>query len=168
MKLNLSLKSLSLGLVTCILLGGAAFAFGTAWRIQAVAAERLELTKAIQDRTIPEVETDHPSPEVNRKILQNLAKAKGVRAAIDQTLREITASVETLRDRQGDSRRTIERSRARLLRLVRALGTATRPARSSAAGLDASVGTLHGSARLGAEILQELKELDEKLGGRVP
>ncbi|MEA2460236.1 MAG: hypothetical protein QOH90_413 [Actinomycetota bacterium] len=161
-------KAFSLGVVTCLLLAGAAVAFASAWRIQAVAAERLELTQKVQDREIAEVETDHPSPEVNRKILQNLARAKEVRNAIDDALRRIASSVSGLERQQGASTQTIRTGSASLRRLVRALGGAIGPATASKKQLVLAVQNLHGSRGLAAKIVAELRKLDQKLGGPVP
>jgi VIT1/CCC1 family predicted Fe2+/Mn2+ transporter len=133
-----------------------------------MAADRLAEAKVVQDRTIPEADASAPSPNVNRKILESLATAKGVRTAIDTTLKDIGSSVLSLRGRLRDSRAIAADTRARMERLAATLGLSAGPASVTARELRRAVATLQDSGRLGAQILAELRELDRRSGGPVP
>ena len=154
--------------LSCALLLFAGVAFGSAWRVQAMAAERLEQAKIVQDRTVPDAGASAPSPEQNRQILENLATARDVRTAIDTSLKAIGSSVLRLEDRLRESKIIAAATRRGMKRLAAALGSSAGPSSVTAAQLRASVEALRESGRLGAEILEELRKLDRKSGGPLP
>ena len=154
----------SLGAITCVLLAVSALSLGTAWRLQTSAAQKLEAAKFVQDRSVPEVDTETPTPALNRAILGNLAKATDVRSAIDAALRKLSGSVRKIDEQQAAAETVAGASRQRLQALATVLETALRPARASHAALGDVAGHLSTSQQLAHLIRMELRRLDRKLG----
>jgi hypothetical protein len=158
----------SLSAVTCLLLAVSCVALAGAWRTQATAASRLEEAKRVQDKPVPKVDGEAPTPALNRKILANLAQATEVRSSIDGSLRTVAASVERLRKQQGAAKDVANRTRRQLRNLAATLLSSLGPARGSADSLRRVVGELSVSASLARDIREELRKLDEKLGTPLP
>lgn len=150
------------------LLVGAVLGMGAAWKMQDRAADLLADAKRINEATVPEAETDPPSSDVNREIIDNLDRAVVVRAAIDESLQQILEVVAGVSERQALSEAMVADARADLSDITSLLGRAVTAAEGSGARLRRTSGDIAVSRRLARLIAEELEELDRKMGPPLP
>ena len=154
--------------LACALVAVGALAMGAAWKAQDRASDLLAEARAINEATVPESETDAPSPEVNREIINNLDRAVVVRAEIDRSLQEILELVRGVDQRQRSSRELLAQASDDLSGITLLLDHAVAEASGSSTGLRRTTGDLKVSRRLARLIAEELEELDRKLGPTLP
>jgi hypothetical protein len=150
--------------IAAVLLVTAVVLMGGAWQLQNTAAHDLAGAQEAQSREVENVDSSPPDPKDYEAILATLEHSIEIRKAIEVQLQAIESSVAALEGRQAEAARTAATAREELLRIARALGGAVEASGASLERVSILESRLQISARLARLIVQELAELDHKLG----
>ena len=134
------------------------------WQFQERAAATLANSRRINLAAVPESDSAPPTTEHNQQIVDSLKRSTEIRRMIDGLLTDVSASVRRLGASQEVAAALAARSRSLITHVGGSLGGSVDAADASLVNLERLALRVGESRRLAELIVQELAELDRRLG----